>query len=105
MRDWSDVSTAIAEYETACEHDRNGREAEAIVNYRRALELGLAGDDRRGALLGLGSSLRNVGEHTESVSALEQAVEEFPEYLPLRAFLSLSQHSAGQTAQAVAGAL
>lgn len=93
------------EYELACECDRNGREAEAIGHYRAALEAGLSGDDRKGALLGLGSSLRNVEQFDDSVSTLEGAVVEFPDDLPLRAFLALSLHSAGRTAEATAAAL
>lgn len=93
------------EYELACECDRNGREAEAIGHYRAALDAGLGGNDRRGALLGLGSSLSNVEQFDESVATLEDAVAEFPDYPPLAAFLALSLHSAGRTAEATATAL
>ena len=47
-------------YDEACAFDRSGREAEAIPCYEEALELGLPDGLRRQALLGLGSSYRNV---------------------------------------------
>lgn len=83
------------QYETACAHDRKGDESAAIPCYEKALELGLSGDDRKLALLGLGSSLRNVGRHQDSVNVLFDAVAEYPDHLPLKVFLSLSLHTAG----------
>src|SRR5436190_460248 len=38
-------------YQTAWTHDTLGLEREAVPYYRRALDAGLAGEDRRGALL------------------------------------------------------
>ena len=58
-------------FKFASAHDRRGEEAEAIPFYRRALALGLDGENRKGALLGLGSSLRNVGQAAEAVELLQ----------------------------------
>jgi len=85
----------LAAYRVACDHDRHGREAEAIPNYERALALGLPADDRRGALVGLGSSLRNVGRHADAVAVLRDAVREFPDDASLATFLSLALYSSG----------
>lgn len=92
-------------YRKACAHDRAGEEAEAIPLYREALRLGLGTRDRAGALLGLGSSLRNVGRHDESVRVLQGAVDEFPDQPALRAFLALSLESAGRPKEALHAAL
>jgi tetratricopeptide (TPR) repeat protein len=78
------------------EHDRAGREAEAIPLYEEALRLGLSGPDRRRALVGLGSSLRNVGRHDEAVEVLSGAVVECPGDAALRVFLALALRSAGE---------
>ena len=86
----------------ACEHDRWGEEAEAIPLYERALALGLAPEDRMSALLGLGSSLRNVGRHREAVSTLRAAVAEFPDHTALRTFLALALYSHAEYDDAVA---
>jgi hypothetical protein len=45
--------------QSAWTHDKLGLEKEAVPFYERALELGLAGDDLRHALLGLGSTYRH----------------------------------------------
>jgi tetratricopeptide (TPR) repeat protein len=87
--------------ERAFAHDAAGREAEAIPEYRAAIEAGLEDDDLLGALLGLGSSLRNVGELDESERVLRQAVTRFPEHAALRVFLSFTRWSSGHQADAV----
>ena len=96
---------AKAEFIKACEHDRWGEESEAIPSYERALALGLPPEDRLGAMLGLGSSLRNVGRHEEAVATLRAAVAEFPDHAPLRSFLALALHSSGEPDEAVAALL
>ncbi len=52
--------------------DAAGHEAEAIPQYRRAIGMGLSGAAAPRALLQLGSSLRNVGEHEEAVRVLSE---------------------------------
>ena len=47
-------------FDETCDHDRAGREEEAIPCYFEALELGLGDPWRQQALLGLGSSYRVV---------------------------------------------
>src|SRR3954471_5274098 len=92
----SQAEEAHAAYQRACAHDSRGEESTAIPEYERALALGLAPDERCQALLGLGSSLRNVGRHEESVRVLRAAIAEFPEHAALRAFLALALHSHGE---------
>src|SRR6186997_3276326 len=58
----------------AWEHDSAGREEQAVVEYRAALEAGIDDEDLSGALLGFGSTLRNVGELEESERVLREAV-------------------------------
>jgi tetratricopeptide (TPR) repeat protein len=92
---------ARAHYELACARDRADREVEAVAAYRAAMQLGLSGDELRSAYLGLGSTLRNVGEYAESLQLLTEACARYPGYAPLRLFLALTQCSAGQERQAV----
>ena len=75
----------------AWEHDSAGREQEAIVEYRAALEAGVPDDDLLGAMLGFGSTLRNVGELEESERVLREAVTRFPDFAALRFFLALTR--------------
>lgn len=88
-------------YRIACEHDRAGREAQALPHYEEALALGLTGQERRGALLGLGSTLRNLGLTLRSIEILEQAAREFPNAEEFPLFLALSRASAGAPRRAL----
>jgi tetratricopeptide (TPR) repeat protein len=90
-----------SEYLKACKLDRAGRETQAIPHYRRGLLLGLPVEKRRSALLGLGSSLRNVGRHAEAVCTLRDAVSEFPTDAALLAFFALALYSNGNAKEAV----
>ncbi|WP_328940520.1 tetratricopeptide repeat protein [Streptomyces sp. NBC_00250] len=89
-------------YQTAWAHDVLGLEAEAVPYYERALAgggpagTGLSTEDRRGALLGLGSTYRIRGRHEEAVTLLTGAVEEFPEDGSLRAFLAMALYNTGR---------
>ncbi len=94
-----------AAYLVASDHDRHGRELEAIPNYEEALALGLCDAERQGALLGLGSSLRNVGRNADAVRVLRDAVNAFPEDAALAAFLGLALYSAGDARAAVVALL
>src|SRR3954470_20276560 len=82
----------------AWEHDSAGREEEAIVEYRAAFEAGVPDDDLLGAMLGFGSTLRNVGELDESERVLREAVTRFPDHAALRFFLALTRWEAGAAA-------
>lgn len=94
-----------AQIEAAYACDRFGREEDAIGHYDAAWRLGVPAEARRTFLVGYGSTLRNVGRAAESVELLRQAIDEFPDFAPLPAFLALSLHSAGQPAEALATAL
>ena len=89
----------------AAAHDRAGREAEAIPEYEEALRLGLRDEVRRQALLGLGSSLRNVERFDDAVAVLEDACARFPDDHALRAFRALAVASAGRCERALGDAL
>ncbi|MEU9706122.1 tetratricopeptide repeat protein [Streptomyces sp. NPDC047981] len=86
-------------YQTAWAHDVLGLEAAAVPHYRRALAAsgaaGLTDADRRGALLGLGSTFRTLGRYEESVATLRGAVEEFPDDGALRTFLAMALYNTG----------
>jgi hypothetical protein len=68
------------------------------------LSLGLPRDERRRALIGLSSSLRNVGRAAEAVAVLEGPTleREFEGDAAMESFLALAWHSAGRSDEAVA---
>ncbi|MET8710451.1 MULTISPECIES: tetratricopeptide repeat protein [Streptomyces] len=78
-------------YRTAWVHDTLGLESEAVPYYERALgNPGLGAEDRRGALLGLGSTYRVLGRYGQAVETLRRGVEEFPDDGALRTFLAMA---------------
>ncbi|MFJ6318950.1 tetratricopeptide repeat protein [Streptomyces californicus] len=78
-------------YRTAWVHDTLGLESEAVPYYERALgNPGLGTEDRRGALLGLGSTYRVLGRYGQAVETLRRGVEEFPDDGALRTFLAMA---------------
>jgi tetratricopeptide (TPR) repeat protein len=83
-------------YDEACAHDRAGREEEAIPCYEEALSLGLPDPWRSQALLGLGSSYRNVLRHAEAIALLQDAAAEYPDDTAIRVFLALALWSGGR---------
>jgi tetratricopeptide (TPR) repeat protein len=88
-------------YDEACAHDRAGREQEAIPCYEEALELGLPDPLRQQALLGLGSSYRNVLRHADAIALLRGAVDEYPDDHALAVFLALALWSGGREREAM----
>jgi tetratricopeptide (TPR) repeat protein len=76
-----------------------GRLDEAVVEYRRALELSPSFADIR---VRLANALRERGEHEAAVAELTRAVETNPTYLPARLSLGLALFAAGRRDEAVA---
>lgn len=77
---------ARAYYHLAVFHDNNGREAKAIPNYERALELGLEHTTRVEVLAWLASSLSKTGWLQEAAVRAGEA-EALVEDQELRSFL------------------
>jgi tetratricopeptide (TPR) repeat protein len=90
------------ELEQASEYDRQGLEAEAIPHYEQAIAAGLPDEQLAEAMLGLGSSLRNVSRNDEAVRMLEDAVRRFPDHQALPIFLAFSLWTAGRCGEALA---
>lgn len=84
-------------YETACVHDVLGLENEAVPYYEAALTCFLNESDRRGALLGLGSTYRCLGQYEFAKRTLEHGMKEFPDAKEFGVFyamvlFNLNQH-------------
>ncbi|WP_342566394.1 tetratricopeptide repeat protein [Paenibacillus sp. FSL R7-0345] len=83
-------------YQLAWTHDVLGLEREAVPYYEQSLALGLPPEQRAGALLGLGSTYRTLGEYTRARIILQQAAEEFPERAEFQAFLAMTLYNLGE---------
>lgn len=95
-------SDAEVAYQTAWAHDVLGLETEAVPFYELALTAdGLSEKDRRGALLGYGSTLRGLGRYEEAAAALRRGVAEFPHDNALRTFLAMALYNVGEHHEAM----
>ena len=92
---------AEANYQMAWLCDLEDREREAVPFYVRAIAGQLSAEERRGALLGLGSTYRALGEYPEAVETLRRGVTEFPEDRAMRTFLALALYNADGCREAV----
>ena len=88
-------------YQLAWTCDVLGAESDAVPHYERALELGLEGEDRLGAFLGLGSTYRTLGRYDDAVRTLTLAREAFPAARELDAFLAMAHHNRGEHGRAM----
>lgn len=87
-------------YQIAWTCDFMGKESEAVPFYEAAIAQGLR-EDRSGAMLGLGSTYRCLGEYKKSLKVFDQAINEFPENRSLRVFRALTLYNLGQTEESV----
>lgn len=92
---------AEANHQMAWLYDVQGREREAVPFYVRAIAGDLPEEERRGALLGLGSTYRAMGEYPEAVEVLGRGVSEFPADRAMQTFLALALYNVGENRQAV----
>ncbi|TXS42995.1 tetratricopeptide repeat protein [Streptomyces sp. OR43] len=93
---------AAVAYQTAWSHDSLGLEARAVPFYERALHgAGLAAQDRHGAFLGLGSTLRVLGRYGEARQVLGRGLEEFAQDAALLTFLAMTLYNLGEAREAV----
>jgi hypothetical protein len=63
---------AEAAFEAASVRDSVGLEAEAVVEYQRALDLGLGEPNRTQALIQYASTLRNLARYEEALALLDE---------------------------------
>ncbi|MNB76089.1 Tetratrico peptide repeat protein [compost metagenome] len=89
-------SNAELLYQLAWTHDVLGLEREAVPYYERSLALGLPPEQRAGALLGLGSTCRTLGDYARAKTVLQLGADEFPERAEFQAFLAMALYNLGE---------
>ncbi|MFJ7744659.1 tetratricopeptide repeat protein [Peribacillus sp. NPDC097295] len=87
---------AVINYQCAWSFDVLGEELKAIPYYERAIELGLSGKDLEGAILGLGSTYRTLGEYEKSNRTFEKGIELFPTNRAIQVFHSMTLYNLGE---------
>jgi len=78
-----------------------GRAADALPCYEKAIALGLPPNELSGALLGLGSTLRNLGQLDRSAEVLRSGKAQFPDNREFDVFLALTLHRQGRSGEAL----
>ena len=101
------ADSARAAFGRASAQDSTGRSDLAVPLYRQALELGLDPALRRRAVIQMASSLRNLGEASESVALLSVERDAGSDELnhAVSAFLALALADTGREREALAVAL
>ncbi|MFL5800214.1 MAG: tetratricopeptide repeat protein [Roseiflexaceae bacterium] len=89
----------VVNYQCAWSHDTMGLERAAVPFYERAIAHGLAGADLAGALLGLGSTYRCLGQYQLAIDTLRRGIAEFPNDRSFEVFLAMALYNAGQHAE------
>lgn len=95
---------ARVNYHCAWSFDALGREAEAVLYYERALIADaprLAEDERQGAMLGLGSTYRTLGQYKRARDVLAKGVQKFPNHRALQVFYAMTLYNLKEHAQAM----
>jgi thioredoxin-like negative regulator of GroEL len=77
------------------------RAAEALPYYEKAIALGLPPNELSGALIGLGSTLRLLGQLERSAEVLRSGQAQFPDNPEFAVFLALTLHQQGRAAEAL----
>lgn len=95
-------SDVQAQIDAAFVCDSEGFEAEAVVFYDAAWNLGIPPSARPSFLIGYGSTLKNVGRFAESEHVLRQALAEGTWGDAAHVFLALTLNASGRSDQAIA---
>ena len=88
-------------YELAWTLEENDQLADARPHYEKAIALGLPPNLHSGALIGLGSTLRELGDPERAADVLRGGQLQFPDNPEFAVFLALALHDLGQHAEAM----
>ena len=77
---------ASINYQCAWSFDLLGEESKAVPFYENAIKLGLSSKELEGALFGLGSTYRTLGEYEKSKSIFLKGIESFPNNRAIQTF-------------------
>jgi len=95
------VTRGVAALRIAEDHDRAGREREAVPKYLEAIGAGLDDPELAGALHGLGSTYRALGRYDEAEATLREGMARFPDDATFAPFLAMTLYNLGRAREAV----
>lgn len=92
---------ALINYQCAWSFDILGEEAKAVPFYENAINFGLSLTDLEGALLGLGSTYRTLGEYKKSKITFLKGIERFPDNRAMQVFYSMTLYNLNEHSKAM----
>lgn len=84
---------ASVNYQCAWSFDVLGEESNAVPFYEKAIEIGLPDNELEGAILGLGSTFRTLGEYEKSQVVFREGMEMFPKNKVIPVFYSMTLYN------------
>ncbi len=84
---------AFINYQCAWSFDVLGEESKAVPFYEKAIKQGLSGKDLEGAILGLGSTYRTLGEYEKSEKVLLEGMKLFPTNRAMQVFYTMTLYN------------
>ncbi|WP_051993665.1 tetratricopeptide repeat protein [Listeria floridensis] len=93
--------SGMNQYQMAWCYDNLGEERKAVSHYQMAIELGLSGEDLMEAYLGLGSTLRSLGDYEEADRVFRKARNAFPDSSVLEVFQAMVFYNKENYAEAM----
>ncbi|MEK9197249.1 tetratricopeptide repeat protein [Ureibacillus sp. FSL E2-3493] len=92
---------ASLNYQCAWSFDVLGEETRAVPYYEKAIKLGLPKKELEGALIGLGSTYRTIGEYEKSKETFQKGLKLFPNNHAIKVFYSMTLYNLEEYQQAM----
>lgn len=92
---------ALYNYQYAWSLDILGEEEKAVPYYENAIKIGLPSKDLEGAILGLGSTYRALGEYENSKDVFLKGMELFPDNHAIQVFYSMTLYNLKEHSKAM----
>ncbi|OCA88611.1 MULTISPECIES: tetratricopeptide repeat protein [unclassified Bacillus (in: firmicutes)] len=92
---------AIINYQCAWSFDVLGEESKAVPFYEKSIKQGLSDKDLEGAILGLGSTYRALGEYEKSEKVFLKGIELFPTNRAVQVFYSMTLYNLNEHKKAM----
>ena len=84
---------AVINYQCAWSFDLLGKESLAVPFYEAAIQLGLSRNELAGALLGLGSTYRTLGDYEKSKVVFLKGMDLYPNNRAIQLFYSMTLYN------------
>ncbi|ALC92798.1 hypothetical protein AM500_13190 [Bacillus sp. FJAT-18017] len=92
---------ASLNYQCAWSFDLMGEESKAVPFYENAIKLGLSSTELEGALLGLGSTYRTLGEYDKSKATFQKGIELFQNNRAIQTFYAMTLYNLNEHGKAM----